>query len=185
MWNSGLSEHPLALWCPSQLWGRDWLGSQHRAHRRCEGRGRHSRRGAWMGADGDGEQCPADLSGNRWPSCWPGREAGPALAASHCSHSFLFLLNLYQKAPVQPSGAVLSCTEVVVLAGGWGISNTPPSSPGHDKILLTQEPKLREMKQLQKINLFSILFSIFFLILFSAFLGSCMPSPGQENKGKA
>lgn len=116
-----------------------------------------------MGADGGGEQCPADSSSNRWSSCWPGREAGPALAASHCSHSFLFLLNYYQKAPVYPSGAVLSCTEVVVLVGGWGItglSNTPSPSPGHDKILLIQEPKLREMKQLQKINLFSgVLFS--------------------------
>lgn len=86
------------------------------------------------------------------------------LAASHCSHSSLFLPNFSQKAPLYPQGAVLSCTEVVVLVRGWGttgLSNTLSPSPGHDKILLTQEPKFREMKHPQKINLFSILFSSF------------------------
>lgn len=80
-----------------------------------------------------------------------------------------FFSQISQKAPVYPQGAVLSCTEVVVLVGEWrttGLPNTLSPSPRHDKIVLTQEPKLREMKHPQKINLFSILF---FYSLFSLF----------------
>lgn len=166
MWSSGLSEHPLALWCLSQLRGRDWLGSQDRVHRGGGGRGRHSRYGAWTGADGDGEQRPADLSGDRWPSRWPGREAGQSWQPETAATFSLFLLNLSQKAPVFP---LPGCAQLHRgcgaggRVGATGLSSTPSPSPGHDKTLLTQETKLRDMKQPQK----KIYFQFYFLYFFS------------------
>lgn len=58
----------------------------------------------------------------------------------------------------------LSCTEHrgCGACGGWGTTgllNIPSPSPGHGKTFLTQEHKLRERKQPQKINLFSTIFS--------------------------
>lgn len=142
---------------PIPAWGRDWWDHRQSPH------GTWSRRKAqqiwaWTRADGDGEQSPSDLSSDTWPSHWPGREAGEVPAASNCSFSSLFFLNLSQRAPVFPSPQLhRGCGA----CGGWGTAgllNIPSPSPGHGKTLLTQEHKLREMKQRQKINLFSTIF---------------------------
>lgn len=158
---------PSIPWCPSQPGaGTGW---DHRQSPQGTWSSRETQQTwTWTRADGDGEQSPANLSSDRWPSHWPGREAGAVLAASNCSHSSLFLLNLSQRAPVFPSPQLHRGCDA---CGGWGTTgllNIPSPSPGHGKTFLTQEHKLKEIKQPQKINLFSTIFS-FFLSLFSLF----------------
>lgn len=96
--------------------------------------------------------------GGKQGQCWQ-----PTTAGTLPSFSLICLrMPLYSPHHTQLHRGCGACRR----AGDHRALKSPSPSPGHDKILLTQEPKLREMKQPQKINLFSILFSIF-LTLFS------------------
>lgn len=141
---------------PIPAWGRNWLGSQTKPTGDME----QHRDSADM--EPGWEQMEMENRVQLICHVIDGLHAGQGGRQGQCcSHSSLFLLNLSQRAPVFPSPQLhRGCGA----CGGWGttgLSNTPPPSPGHSKTLLTQEPKLREMKQPQKINLFSTLLFFF------------------------
>lgn len=140
----------------------------------------------WTWTRADGEQSPANLSSARWPSHWPEREAGAVLAASNCSHSSLFLLNLSQRAPVFPSPQLHRAQRLWCLwrVGDHRALEYPLSiSRTWQDIPDTRTQTQREETTPENKSVFNYIF--FFLSLFSAFLGSCSPSLGQENKGKS